>query len=260
MDNQKRATENGEDYYKKYKKMKNKIDGIKKAMEDIKKKMKKEKIKEKEKIEEIKKKIEEAEKKVREWYEEFRWIKFYDFLAIGGKNASQNEILINKHLNDKDIVFHADIYGSPFVILKDGSKSSDEIKKLTAQFTLCYSRAWREKVPVDVYWIKPNQVSKKATSGEYVQYGSFIIRGKKNYVKGVPLEWYIGVKDYRVICGPKEYVTKFTNNFVKIVPGEKSRDEIAKEIREELSKRNKMIKEIPIDQFVRCSIDKSEII
>ena len=260
LDIQKSAIKNGEEYYKKYKKMKGKIEGVKKAMEDIKKKMSIEELNEKKKVEEIKRKIEEANKKVKEWYEEFRWIKFYNSLAVGGKNAVQNEILIDKHLSDKDIVFHADIYGSPFVILKDGMKSNDEIKKLVAQFTLCYSRAWREKIPVDVYWVKPNQVSKKATSGEYVQYGSFIIRGKKNYVKGIPLEWYIGIKDYRVICGPKEYVTKFTNNFVKIIPGEKSRDKIAKEIRRELSKRNKMVKEIPIELFVRCSIDKSEII
>ena len=260
LDIQKSAIKNGEEYYKKYKKMKGKVEGIKKAMKDITKKMNEERIDEDRKIEEIKKKIEEAEKKVKEWYEEFRWIKFYDFIAIGGKNASQNEILIDKHLDDKDIVFHADIYGSPFVILKDGSNSNNEIKKLAAQFTLCYSRAWREKIPVDVYWVKPNQVSKKATSGEYVQYGSFIIRGKKNYVKGIPLEWYIGIKDYKIICGPKEYVTKFTNNFIKIIPGEKSRDKIAKEIREKLAINNKMIMEIPIEQFVRCSIDKSEII
>ena len=258
LDIQKTAVENGEEYYKKYKKTKKKLEGIRKAMGEVKERMKKEKIREREKVEEIKKKIEEAEKKTREWYEEFRWIKFDDFVAVGGKNAKQNEILINKHLDKSDIVFHANIYGSPFVILKNGSKASEKIKKFIAQFTLCYSRAWREKIPVEVYWVRPNQISKKVT-GEYVQYGSFVIKGKKNYVRA-PLEWYIGIKDYKIICGPKEYVTSLTNNFVKIIPGEKSRDEIAKEISEKLSKSNKMIMEIPIEQFVRCSIDKSEII
>ena len=259
LDIQKTAVENGEDYYKKYKKMKKKIEGIKKAMEEVKEKMKEEKVRESKKIEEIKKKIEEAEKKTREWYEEFRWIKFYDFVAVGGKNAKQNEILINKHLDKNDIVFHADIYGSPFVILKNGSKANEKIKKFVAQFTLCYSRAWREKIPTNIYYVYPNQVSKKVT-GEYVQFGSFVIKGKKNYLKGIPLEWYIGIKDYRIICGPKEYVTSITNNFLKIVPGEKSRDQIAKEIREKLSKKDEMIKRIPIEYFVKCSIDKSEII
>ena len=32
------------------------------------------------------------------------------------------------------------------------------------------------------YWVRPDQVSKTAPSGEYLTVGSFMIRGKKNFL------------------------------------------------------------------------------
>ncbi len=257
LDITKSAIENAEDYYKKYKKIKKKIEGAKEAIELVKEKIDRLNVEKKKKVEEIRKRIREIESKVKEWYQNFRWIKFDDWLAVGGKNAKQNEILIRKYLSPNDIVFHADIYGSPFVILKNGISSPEKIREYVAQFTLCYSRAWKEKVPVDVYWVRKSQITKEV-SGEYVGFGAFLIKGKKNYLKP-KLEWCIGVKDYKLVCGPKEYVSSKTNNFVIIIPGGKSRNEIAKEVRDSLSKRDPMIREISLDEFIRCSIDNSEI-
>ncbi len=260
IDLRKTVVENAEEYYAKYKKAKKKVEGAMEAMELVKEKMKEAEREEKEKIEEIKRKIEQIERRVKEWYENFNWRKFDEFLAVGGKNAKQNEILIEKYLSVNDIVFHADIHGSPFVILKNGIGANDRIKSFVAQFTLCYSRAWKEKIPVDVYWVRPNQVKKSAPSGEYLPFGSFLIVGKKNFVRGLPLEWAIGVVDYQVVSGPREYVQDLTNNYVVIVPGEKSRDQIAKEVKEALSKKDKYVKEIPLEHFVRHVIDNSELL
>ncbi len=260
IDLRKSVVDNAEEYYAKYKKMKKKVKGAIEAMELVKRKMEEAEEEEREKIEEIRRKIEQIERRVKEWYEDFNWRKFGEFLAVGGKNAKQNEILIEKHLSVNDIVFHADIHGSPFVILKNGIGANDRIKTFAAQFTLCYSRAWKEKIPVDVYWVRPNQVKKSAPSGEYLPFGSFLIVGKKNFVRGLPLEWAIGVVDYKVISGPKEYVSELTDNFVVIIPGEKSRDQIAKEVRDKLAEKDKFIKEIPIEHFVRHSIDSSELL
>ena len=43
------------------------------------------------------------------------------------------------------------------------------------------------KVMTSAWWVHANQVSKTAPSGEYLTTGSFMIRGKKNYLPPSPL-------------------------------------------------------------------------
>merc|ERR1712192_186782 len=50
------------------------------------------------------------------------------------------------------------------------------------QFAVCFSAAWDSKVLTAAYWVTPDQVSKTAPSGEYLTVGSFMIRGKKNFL------------------------------------------------------------------------------
>lgn len=45
-----------------------------------------------------------------------------------------------------------------------------------------FSVAWEAKVITSAWWVHANQVSKTAPTGEYLTTGSFIIRGKKNYL------------------------------------------------------------------------------
>merc|ERR1711935_225771 len=50
------------------------------------------------------------------------------------------------------------------------------------QMAVCYSAAWDSKVVTSAYWVESSQVSKSAPTGEYLSTGSFMIRGKKNYL------------------------------------------------------------------------------
>ena len=50
------------------------------------------------------------------------------------------------------------------------------------QMAVCYSAAWDSKVVTSAYWVESSQVSKTAPTGEYLTTGSFMIRGKKNYL------------------------------------------------------------------------------
>lgn len=45
-----------------------------------------------------------------------------------------------------------------------------------------YSVAWEAKVVTSAWWVNAQQVSKTAPTGEYLTTGSFMIRGKKNYL------------------------------------------------------------------------------
>ena len=233
-------------FYEKAKELKAKIPGaeriIQETLEIIEKlKSKKSEIKEKI-IEELpKEKIKEKE----EWFEKFHW--FYtseNKLAIGGRDATQNDILLKKYLEPKDLIFHTEMAGSPFFILKNGAEANEKELEEVATATVSYSRAWREGLSsTDAYYVRPEQVSKEAPSGEYVGKGAWMIRGKKNLFNNVELKLAIGItKDNKILCGPTSAVAKKLFKYFIIKPGWSSKSEIAKKFIEKFNNKNKLDK------------------
>ncbi|MEM3507116.1 MAG: NFACT RNA binding domain-containing protein, partial [Candidatus Bathyarchaeia archaeon] len=181
-----------------------------------------------------------------EWYEKFRWFNSSEgFLVLIGKDASTNEVLIKKYMNSSDIVIHSEFQGSPFVLIKTyGKKPSEKTLQEAAQAAASYSKAWKYGLSsLDVYWVNPNQITKKTPSGEYVKKGAFMIYGQRNYIKGVPLKLAIGLlvskenEEIKVIGGPIEAIKNQTNIYVKIIPGKIKAGKLAKEILSKLSKK-----------------------
>lgn len=80
---------------------------------------------------------------------------------------------------------HADLHGGSTVVVKN-LNSKNVIPSRTLEeagvMAICYSNAWESKVPCRAWWVHHHQVSKTAPSGEYLTVGSFMIRGKKNYL------------------------------------------------------------------------------
>jgi len=195
----------------------------------------------------------------REWYEKFRWFHSSDgFLVIGGRDASTNEVLIRKYMKPDDMVFHADILGAPLVLIKtDGKTPSEQTIREAAQFAASYSRAWKEMTTTNVYWVSPQQVSKQPPPGEYLPKGSFMIYGRRNYVRNVSLEVAIGVKKedgMKVIGGPVDAIAKQTGLYIRISPGENASSKLAKVIRHCLTRKSSIvgredIMKIPIEEF-----------
>jgi len=185
-----------------------------------------------------------AKRRKEAWFEKFRW--FYTsegLLVVGGKDAVTNEILVKKHMEPHDLVFHADIAGAPFVLIKTEGKTPTEQSIYEAtQLAASHSRAWKAKFSaIDVYWVHPEQVSKAPPSGEYLQKGAFMIRGKKNYVKKTPLRLAIGLDTKTemptIIGGPKDAVESKTAVYVEIVPGDLPSSKLASKIRQMLKKK-----------------------
>ena len=76
-------------------------------------------------IEALSKRKVEMENK--EWYEKFRWYISSDgFLVVAGKDTVSNEVLIKKYTIQEDVVFHAEITGSPFVVIKSEGRPISE--------------------------------------------------------------------------------------------------------------------------------------
>lgn len=226
--------ENAGIYFDKAKKAKKKLEGAKKALEISKQKMQAalhEQYKVEQKVEAHKTAVQNIQKK--EWYEKFHW--FYssdDFLVIGGRDAITNELVIKKHTAPKDLVFHTDLQGSPFFVIKtEGKEPTEHAITETATATALYSRAWKLGfVNVKVGWILPEQVTKTAKAGEYVERGAFVITGKMHYVDH-DMRFAIGVKEGRIIAGPYTAVKAHADHFVEIVQGEQKPSDLAKTLR-----------------------------
>jgi predicted ribosome quality control (RQC) complex YloA/Tae2 family protein len=202
------------------------------------------------------------------WYERYRWFFTTDgFLTIGGRDAAANSAVIRKHLDKNDKVFHGDIFGSPFFILKDAGNVPDTSMNEIAHATVCFSRAWREGMyGVSAYWVYPEQVKKSAPSGEFLPKGSFTIEGQRNFIKSETLRLAVGIMpiddDYVLTCGPPEPIKKNSLCYAIIEPHGLEMVECAKKIRMEFSKLFEDItRKINIDEFVRAlPAGKSQII
>jgi predicted ribosome quality control (RQC) complex YloA/Tae2 family protein len=224
--------ENAAKYYERGKKAKQKSAGALAALEESRKKLDaaEQKIRTAEaaktKPVEVMKALVKRKVKRKEWYEKFRWFTSSDgFLVVGGKDAVSNEVLVKKHSAPEDSVFHAEIAGAPFVVVKaEGKAPSEQVLSEAGEFAAAFSRAWREGAgSADVYWVKPSQLSKSGPSGEYVTRGAFAVSGKRTWMRNVPLQIAIGVvggENLKFVGGPVEAVKAQTKVYVTLVPGD----------------------------------------
>ena len=162
-------------------------------------------------------------------------------------------------MDKNDKVFHGDIFGSPFFILKDAENVPDTTMNEIAHATVCFSRAWREALyGVSAYWVLPDQVKKSAPSGEFLPKGSFTIEGQRNFIKSETLKLAVGIiqledNDHVLTCGPPEAIKKNSICYAIIEPNGLEMAECAKKIRLEFLKVFEDItRKINIDEFVRA--------
>lgn len=237
-------------FYERSKRARQRLEGAKAALEETRKKLEESetKVMQAEALEEIKpteaiKELAERKVKHKEWFEKFRWFVSSDgFLVVAGKDAVSNEVLVKKYTEQHDIVFHADIIGAPFVVIKTGDKeASEQCLREAGEFAAAFSRGWREGfASVDVYWVKPEQLSKGGPSGEYVPHGAFAVSGQRNWLRGVPLRLAVGIVieengDIGFVGGPAHAVKAKTNTYVVIVPGDLTGKELFKRVLKSLA-------------------------
>jgi len=242
LDLRKTIAENAADCYTKSKKAKGKISGAEEASE-----------KTQEKIFHIKERgLGEKEKQVtkapvkkrkKQWFENFRFFTSSDgFLVVGGRDATSNEILIKKHTDSRDKVFHADIKGGAFFVVKNpDSVTVPETTLLeAARAAASYSSGWKAGLgSADVYLVEPSQLSKTPESGEYLTKGAFVVRGERTWFKNTPLEIAVGFDPGKneVIGGPKTAVSAKTSYYVIMVPGQIKSAQLAREVKKALARK-----------------------
>ncbi|XP_054827883.1 ribosome quality control complex subunit NEMF [Eublepharis macularius] len=119
------------------------------------------------------------------WFEKFLWfISSENYLVIAGRDQQQNEMIVKRYLTPGDAYVHADLHGATSCVIKNPTGDPIPPRTLTEAGTmaLCYSAAWDARVITSAWWVHHHQVSKTAPTGEYLTTGSFMIRGKKNFL------------------------------------------------------------------------------
>jgi predicted ribosome quality control (RQC) complex YloA/Tae2 family protein len=231
----KSLNETANDYFEKAKKMKRKSENARIIIDKFKKQLSE--LDNKQLLLESREDAKE-EARALEWFEKFRWFRSSEgFLCIGGRDATSNEVVIKKHTDKNDVVFHTEAPGSPFFVIKtEGKKPGDATIHETAIATASFSKAWKMGITVtEVFWVTPDQVSKQAPSGEYMPKGAFMIRGKRNFIQAT-LGLAVGkLKDGKVMAGPIEAVEKNCASFIKIEIGKDKPSDVAKKIAKKIN-------------------------
>ncbi|MBN1213927.1 MAG: NFACT family protein [Candidatus Lokiarchaeota archaeon] len=270
IDSKKTIGENANLLYQKGKKLKKKKKGTEEAIEKTNNTLKKLEREKEHYEEEIDFLVKKPEKK---WFEKYHWFKSStNFLIIGGRDASSNELIFRKHIDPNDLVFHTIFPGSPLVIIKNPDKKiiSEETIKEVSIFVVSYSQAWKENWGyADIFYVNPEQISKTPPSGEFLPKGSFMIEGKKNIIKSVKTELAIGLlldemdgdeyeKIYypKIISGPINAIKNQTDNYLIISPSKsgETKGKIAKKIKnffiDRGKEKRKWIKFLSLDDII----------
>ncbi|MBW3013337.1 DUF814 domain-containing protein [Candidatus Woesearchaeota archaeon] len=233
LDLRKTVEQNAAVYYEKAKKAKKKIEGAQRALEDARNKLaavQKEKEKELVKIEKEEKEKQKLRERKKQWYEKFRWfVSSNGFLCVGGRDATTNDIIVKKYCEKGDLVFHTDIPGSPFFVIKaEGKKIDDKTKQEVAQATAAFSRAWRMGINItEVFCVEPEQLKHELGLPK----GSFMVYGKREYFSPT-IEIAIGVtSDGAIMAGPPDAIKANCTKFALVVQGNSKTSDIAKKIK-----------------------------
>lgn len=192
----------------------------------------------------------------RDWYEKFRWfLTSSGKMAIGGRDAKSNTMLVKRHMEKDDTVYHADLFGSPFFLLKGGREQTEEEIREVAQATSSFSSAWKTGLSsADAYWVNPPQVSPSAPSGEYLAHGSFMVLGRKNKVPNNLIELAVGLDaSGRIVSGPESAIARLSKAYVVLQPHREKASETAKKVRKELTTLATRISQdgLPLDEILR---------
>ncbi|MFC7201606.1 ribosome rescue protein RqcH [Halospeciosus flavus] len=189
-------------------------------------------------------------RKQEQWYERFRWFRTSDgFLVIGGRDADQNEEIVQKYMDNYDRFFHAQAHGGPVTVLKT-SEPSEPSKDIdvpersleeAAQFAVTYSSVWKDgRGAGDAYMVMPEQVSKTAESGEFLSKGGFAVRGDRTYFEDTPVGCAVGITcepETRVVGGPPSAVEPVTETSIEFEPGQYAQGDAAKRAYREFRER-----------------------
>ena len=92
---------------------------------------------------------------------------------------------------------HADLHGAASIVIRNALTPDTIIPPSTLSqagtLAVASSNAWDAKAGMSAWWVNADQVSKSAPTGEFLPTGSFMVRGKKNFLPPAQLLLGFGV-------------------------------------------------------------------
>ena len=249
--------ENANLYFDKVKKLRAKIDGATKTLEKAKKDLDLANSNFEKKVQ----KQESAklfESRSVNWFEKFHWFFSSDnFLVVAGKNANSNDEIVKKYLEKNDKICHTQEVGSPFTIIKNPENKEVPLSTIIQACTLTatFSKTLAgDFASADVFVVGASQVSNTPKSGEYLEKGSFIITGKKEFHSS-KFDLAFGLYNYKsfnlLMAGPLKAVQANCKVFVKIRKGNLKKSDVANQIMRKLklSSNDQVLAQLPSGKF-----------
>lgn len=183
-------------------------------------------------------------------YKKYKW--FFTKsgkLVYGGKSAEQNEEVIRNLVKNKEnfIMMHTKIPGSPFAVIRFSVKKISEADlEETAIWTACFSRAWKiglKKTSVDIFLTE--QLIKKKN----MKLGTFGVIGKIDK-KEAELKLVLTIQREVLRAVPEKTIKANDKKFIKIIPGNISKEELSKKIAKKLKKQEEeVLNALPTGKF-----------
>jgi hypothetical protein len=182
-------------------------------------------------------------KQSKKWFERYRWFhSLNNTLVVAGKTQRNSETILKRYTKPADIVLHADVPEAPVAVVRnEGQELSAEAVYEAAVLVASYSSAWRDKIEKEkfsVFYVKPDQVALVSRAGSKLSEIKF--EGERKFLEKIEPRLSIGVKEERtaeggffakLIFGPPTAVRRQTQFIVTLVPGERSAEELAVEIK-----------------------------
>ncbi|MHA2176617.1 MAG: ribosome rescue protein RqcH [Candidatus Hodarchaeales archaeon] len=266
------ATEIANEYYERAKKASRKIPPAREAIQETLKK-----------LESINQDIDEKEisdsvtlkRRKRKWFEKYHWTySINGFLIIGGRDISSNDEIAKKRMSKEDLFFHAEVQGAPYTILIRNSSEnevSEEDIHLAAKLAAVYSSGWKAGYgALDVYYVDADAVGFSAPSGEFIPRGGIMVRGTRNYLRGVEMRLAVGYVEEEfnvsIIYGSIDSVRLQSPVVISLKPGSISKGKIAKQILTIFAKKAKTldqkakIKALDLNEIVQAVPHNSNIV
>ena len=178
------------------------------------------------------------------WFERYRWFHSIDnTLVVAGKSQRNSETILKRYVKPADLILHAEIPEAPIAVVKNPAEQqlSAEAVYEAAILVATYSSAWRDKIEtekVSVFYVMPEQVSLLQRAGS--KQAEIKFEGERKILDKIEPRLSIGVKEERaaegsfaarLIFGPPTAVRRQTQFMVTLVPGERTADELAAEIK-----------------------------
>ena len=137
------------------------------------------------------------------------------------------------------MVFHAEISGAPFTVVKtEGKPIGEQTFMKQANIAASFSRAWRENAgSADVYWVKPDQLAKVALQENLCRMARFLWLANATGLRNMPLRTAVGIivnEETSYVGGPVDAVKAKTKSYIVLLPGDTQGKELLKQIMKSL--------------------------